>query len=192
MRDTPGMQVGDVAEGVVQSVKPYGAFIDLGNGVTGLLHVSQLSSTRVQSIDKVLAEGDKIKVGARHVSGQGEGVGAVCAWPRAFGADGWAAWTLGLGVIVVSSTSHVSLCMHAPRVLLRTGKHRVHRLSRQWANGLVCTASGAACNTCTIKASLARYGGLRIYCTLDVRCGRPGATQFRSSAVWPRTGDDFE
>ncbi|KXZ42870.1 hypothetical protein GPECTOR_113g282 [Gonium pectorale] len=59
--DIQGFKVGDVVAGVVQSVKPYGAFIDLG-GVTGLLHVSQLSHDRVLVLDKVLAEGDKIKV----------------------------------------------------------------------------------------------------------------------------------
>ncbi|GFR50816.1 hypothetical protein Agub_g13091 [Astrephomene gubernaculifera] len=59
--DIQGLKIGDVVAGVVQSVKPYGAFVDLG-GVTGLLHVSQLSNDRVLSLDKVLAEGDKIKV----------------------------------------------------------------------------------------------------------------------------------
>ncbi|EFJ43709.1 plastid/chloroplast ribosomal protein S1 [Volvox carteri f. nagariensis] len=59
--DVQGFKVGDVVAGVVQSVKPYGAFIDLG-GVTGLLHVSQLSHDRVLVLDKILAEGDKIKV----------------------------------------------------------------------------------------------------------------------------------
>ena len=51
-----------MVQGVVQSVKPYGAFIDLG-GVTGLLHVSQISHERITSVDKILAEGDKLKVG---------------------------------------------------------------------------------------------------------------------------------
>ncbi len=50
-----------MVSGVVQSVKPYGAFIDLG-GVTGLLHVSQISHDRVMVMDKILQEGDKIKV----------------------------------------------------------------------------------------------------------------------------------
>ncbi|GIM04014.1 hypothetical protein Vretimale_8653 [Volvox reticuliferus] len=58
--DVQGFKVGDVVAGVVQSVKPYGAFIDLG-GVTGLLHVSQLSHDRVLVLDKILAEGDKIR-----------------------------------------------------------------------------------------------------------------------------------
>jgi len=47
---------------VVSSVKPYGAFVDLG-GVTGLLHVSQISHERITGVDKILQEGDKLKVG---------------------------------------------------------------------------------------------------------------------------------
>ena len=56
-----GFKVGDVVSGVVQSVKPYGAFVDLG-GVTGLLHISQITHERIMSIDKIINEGDKIKV----------------------------------------------------------------------------------------------------------------------------------
>jgi hypothetical protein len=56
------LQIGDVVQGVVQSVKPYGAFIDLG-GVTGLLHVSQISHERITNVDKIMKEGDKLKVG---------------------------------------------------------------------------------------------------------------------------------
>ena len=54
-------KVGDVVEGTVSSVKPYGAFVDLG-GVSGLLHISQITHERIMSIDKIINEGDKIKV----------------------------------------------------------------------------------------------------------------------------------
>lgn len=54
--------VGDVIEGTVSAVKPYGAFIDLGNGASGLLHISQISHDRILNVDKVLADGDRIKV----------------------------------------------------------------------------------------------------------------------------------
>ncbi len=57
-----GFSVGDVIAGTVMSVKPYGAFIDLGGGASGLLHISQISHDRILNVDKVLAEGDKIKV----------------------------------------------------------------------------------------------------------------------------------
>lgn len=57
-----GFNVGDVVQGTVVSVKPYGAFVDLGNGASGLLHISQISHDRILNVEKVVAEGDKIKV----------------------------------------------------------------------------------------------------------------------------------
>jgi small subunit ribosomal protein S1 len=54
-------RVGDVVEGTVMSVKPYGAFVDIG-GASGLLHISQISHDRITNVDKVLAEGDRLKV----------------------------------------------------------------------------------------------------------------------------------
>jgi len=53
--------VGDVLLGTVQSVQPYGAFVEVP-GASGLLHISQISQERVNTIDGVLAVGDKIKV----------------------------------------------------------------------------------------------------------------------------------
>ena len=57
-----GFKIGDVVTGFVMSVKPYGAFIDLGGGASGLLHISQISHDRILNVEKVLADGDKIKV----------------------------------------------------------------------------------------------------------------------------------
>ncbi len=57
----PPKQVGDVVVGVVQSVRPYGAFVDIG-GAIGLLHISQITHERLTTVDQVLAEGDKLKV----------------------------------------------------------------------------------------------------------------------------------
>ena len=56
------LQVGDVVEGTIQSIKPYGAFIDLGKGSSGLLHVSQISYDRITNVGAILSEGDKLKV----------------------------------------------------------------------------------------------------------------------------------
>ena len=50
-----------MVEGVVQSLRPYGAFLDLGNGTVGLLHVSQISHERIISVDKIVREGDRLK-----------------------------------------------------------------------------------------------------------------------------------
>lgn len=59
--DVQGYRVGDVVVGVVQSVRPYGAFVDIG-GAVGLLHISQITHERLTTVDQVLAEGDKLKV----------------------------------------------------------------------------------------------------------------------------------
>ncbi len=64
--------------GVVQSVKPYGAFIDIG-GVTGLLHVSQISHERIMNVDKYLSEGDKLKVSISRGGSSGQVAGCRAA-----------------------------------------------------------------------------------------------------------------
>ena len=56
------IKVGDVLDGKVETLKDYGAFIDLGDGISGLLHVSQISYKRVKSPAAVLKEGQEVKV----------------------------------------------------------------------------------------------------------------------------------
>lgn len=55
-------KVGDVMDGTVESLKDYGAFIRLENGLSGLVHVSQISDKRITSPSKVLKEGETVKV----------------------------------------------------------------------------------------------------------------------------------
>lgn len=56
------VQVGLVTEGVVESLQPYGAFVDLGNGLSGLVHISQICEKRIKKPSEVLVVGDKVKV----------------------------------------------------------------------------------------------------------------------------------
>ena len=56
------VEIGLVTEGKVESIQPYGAFIDLGDGLSGLVHVSQISEKRIKSPDVVLKVGDTVKV----------------------------------------------------------------------------------------------------------------------------------
>lgn len=56
------IQPGFVTEGIVESLQPYGAFVDLGNGVSGLVHISQICEKRIRKPSEVLAVGDKVKV----------------------------------------------------------------------------------------------------------------------------------
>ncbi len=55
------LQEGDVRDGVVRQVMPYGAFVDLG-GVDGLVHVSQMSYARVENPAEFVQPGQKVKV----------------------------------------------------------------------------------------------------------------------------------
>lgn len=52
---------GTVVEGTVESLMPYGAFVNLGNGLSGLVHISQISSRRIGKPSEVLKEGQKVK-----------------------------------------------------------------------------------------------------------------------------------
>ena len=56
------IQPGFVTEGTVESLHAYGAFVDLGNGVSGLVHISQICEKRIRKPSEVLAVGDKVKV----------------------------------------------------------------------------------------------------------------------------------
>lgn len=56
------MVPGSVVEGTVESIMPYGAFISLGNGISGLVHISQICQKRIASPHEVLKEGQKVKV----------------------------------------------------------------------------------------------------------------------------------
>lgn len=56
------VKVGSVVEGVVDSLKDYGAFVNLEGGLSGLLHVSQISKQRIKHPGAVLQEGQKVTV----------------------------------------------------------------------------------------------------------------------------------
>lgn len=53
---------GQIREGVIRKIMDFGAFVDLGSGVDGLLHVSQLGWGRVRHPSEVVQEGQKIQV----------------------------------------------------------------------------------------------------------------------------------
>jgi small subunit ribosomal protein S1 len=56
------LAVGQEVEGVVKRVTEFGAFVDIGVGRDGLVHVSELSQSRVARAADVIKEGDKVKV----------------------------------------------------------------------------------------------------------------------------------
>ena len=53
---------GSVLEGRVESLMPYGAFVGVGDGLSGLVHISQISQKRIKKPSEVLSVGDVVKV----------------------------------------------------------------------------------------------------------------------------------
>ena len=56
------LQVGDIVEGKVTGIKPFGAFVSLPEGKTGLVHISEVSYEFVQDLSTVLSDGQTVSV----------------------------------------------------------------------------------------------------------------------------------
>lgn len=56
------LQVGIVTTGTVEKIAPYGAFVNIGEGLTGLVHISQICGRRIKSPNEVIKEGETVTV----------------------------------------------------------------------------------------------------------------------------------
>ena len=56
------LTVGEIIEGKITAVKDYGVFVDIGNGKTGMVHISEIAQTYVSQIRDFVKEGDEVKV----------------------------------------------------------------------------------------------------------------------------------
>ncbi len=54
--------VGSILEGKVTVITKFGAFVDLGNGQTGLIHISEVADAYVKDVNDYLKENDLVKV----------------------------------------------------------------------------------------------------------------------------------
>ena len=59
-RQMAEMKPGMVVSGVVESIQPYGAFVRLENGLSGLVHISQISNKRLKTPTEVLSVGEQV------------------------------------------------------------------------------------------------------------------------------------
>ena len=66
------IEVGNVFEGRVTGVKPFGAFVALPEGRVGMVHISEVSNEFVQDIAAVLHDGDTVKVQGIYVAPDGK------------------------------------------------------------------------------------------------------------------------
>ena len=65
-------EIGATYQGKVKSIMPFGAFVEIMPGKDGLLHISEVSWERLETMDGVLKEGDKIEVKLLDVDKQGK------------------------------------------------------------------------------------------------------------------------
>lgn len=56
------LQLGIVTTGTVEKIAPYGAFVNIGEGLSGLIHISQMSDRRLKSPNEIMKEGDTVTV----------------------------------------------------------------------------------------------------------------------------------
>lgn len=59
---TEDVEVGDVYDGKVVRIMNFGAFVDLGGGKEGMIHISKLSNKRVEKVEDVVKIGDSVEV----------------------------------------------------------------------------------------------------------------------------------
>ncbi len=68
---TREIEAGNIYDGTVTRIASFGAFVDLGAGKEGLLHISKISSKRVEKVEDVLSVGDEIRVKVLEIDNQG-------------------------------------------------------------------------------------------------------------------------
>ena len=56
------ISIGDVLDGKVISVMPFGAFVGIGNNQSGLVHISEVSNEYVKDVNEHIKKGDSVKV----------------------------------------------------------------------------------------------------------------------------------
>lgn len=66
------IEVGSVLEGTVTGITKFGAFVDLGNKQTGLVHISEVANEYVENISDFIKEADTVKVKVLSVDEKGK------------------------------------------------------------------------------------------------------------------------
>ncbi|HZJ85173.1 MAG TPA: S1 RNA-binding domain-containing protein [Syntrophomonadaceae bacterium] len=61
---------GEIVEGKVQGITKFGAFVELGGGAVGLVHISEIADTYVKDVKDFIQEGDTVKVKVLNVAGK--------------------------------------------------------------------------------------------------------------------------
>jgi len=81
------LKPGTVVEGKVSSLTDFGAFVDLGGGIEGLVHISELSRRRVEHASELIQKGQEVKVNVLKIEKGGERISLSM---KRLEADPWA------------------------------------------------------------------------------------------------------
>lgn len=68
------LKAGDVVCGIVRNIRPYGAFVDIGGGIVGLLPVENISVSRIKSPQERFLVGQKINVMIKYIDKENDKV----------------------------------------------------------------------------------------------------------------------
>lgn len=81
MSNEATLEVGAVVEGIVKGITRFGAFVELPNGQTGLVHISEVANTFVNDINQFLKQEDKVRVKVLFLDGKKIGLSIKQADP---------------------------------------------------------------------------------------------------------------
>lgn len=66
------LEVGSIIDGKVTGITKFGAFVDIGEGKTGMVHISEVSSSYVKEITDHLSDGQDVKVKILNITDDGK------------------------------------------------------------------------------------------------------------------------
>ncbi|MBO5873049.1 MAG: S1 RNA-binding domain-containing protein [Clostridia bacterium] len=66
------LTVGEIVEGKITAVKDYGVFVDLGEGKSGMVHISEIAQSYVSDIREFVKEGDLVKLRIMNIADDGK------------------------------------------------------------------------------------------------------------------------
>jgi polyribonucleotide nucleotidyltransferase len=69
---TEEAKVGKIYEGIVKTIKDFGAFVEVLPGTDGLVHISELAEERVNKVTDILKEGDQVRVKVLEIDKRGK------------------------------------------------------------------------------------------------------------------------
>ena len=65
------IEAGEIYDGVVTKIMPFGAFVDLGGGKEGLVHISKIAKEHIKNVTDYVNVGDKVPVKVIGIDDQG-------------------------------------------------------------------------------------------------------------------------